>query len=321
MPDILNNTNIKGNLDVTGALTLGTPLAVAEGGTGANNAPDARTNLGLTGDFATQYLLLAGRAGGQTAIGGTAAIDFLRLQSTSNATKFRVYFGATNDVYYDEVNRKLIFGGGFPAGVGMDLMFDASGVFLKMTGRNLVNAAGYFSMEWDTHRLNSGEAISASWVAWSMRVGAVPFAVKGFAAQTANLFDARNSADTVLSYINAAGNFGVRMGASAATAYLHIAAGTAAASTAPLKLTSGTNNTTAETGAMEYDGTNLFFTRTGTTRETVFAGVSGAAAPATTAGVVIVNHYGTSATNFLGDPNSWASVVIGGSTFKIPLYT
>jgi len=48
-----------------------------------------------------------------------------------------------------------------------------------------------------------------------------------------------------------------------------LAAGTATAGTAPLKFTSGTNLTTAEAGAMEYDGTNLFFTRAGTTREGV----------------------------------------------------
>jgi hypothetical protein len=59
------------------------------------------------------------------------------------------------------------------------------------------------------------------------------------------------------------------MGAADPSAYLHLGAGTATASTAPLKFTSGTNNTTAETGAMEYNGTNLFFTRTGTTREGV----------------------------------------------------
>lgn len=56
---------------------------------------------------------------------------------------------------------------------------------------------------------------------------------------------------------------------SAPTAYLHIAAGVAAASGAPLKLTSGTNLTTAENGAFEYNGTNLFFTRTGAVRERV----------------------------------------------------
>lgn len=105
------------------------------------------------------------------------------------------------------------------------------------------------------------------------------------------------------------------------TAKIHMAAGTATASTGPLKFTSGVNLTTPETGAMEYDGTNLFFTRTGTTRESVFVGVSGATAPGTTPGVGIVNYYGASSSNFLGTPNSWASVVIAGTTYKIPLYT
>lgn len=105
------------------------------------------------------------------------------------------------------------------------------------------------------------------------------------------------------------------------SAFLMIKAGTATAGTAPLKFTAGTNLTTAETGAMEYNGTNLFFTRTGTTRENILTGVSGATAPGTSVGVGIANFYGASATNFLGDPNSWASVVINGTTYKIPLYT
>ena len=50
-------------------------------------------------------------------------------------------------------------------------------------------------------------------------------------------------------------------------ALLHIAAGTT--SIAPIRLTSGTNLTTPVAGSIEYDGTNLFFTRTGTTRESV----------------------------------------------------
>lgn len=58
-------------------------------------------------------------------------------------------------------------------------------------------------------------------------------------------------------------------GSTSATAILHIKAGTASASTAPLKFTSGTNLTTAEAGAMEYDGTNLFYTPSGTTRKAI----------------------------------------------------
>lgn len=48
------------------------------------------------------------------------------------------------------------------------------------------------------------------------------------------------------------------------TATLHIAAGTSVANTAPIKLTSGTNLTTPESGAIEYDGTNYFATNSST---------------------------------------------------------
>lgn len=46
------------------------------------------------------------------------------------------------------------------------------------------------------------------------------------------------------------------------TAYLHLAAGEAAASSGPLKFTTGTSNTTAEAGAMEFTTDDLFFTIT-----------------------------------------------------------
>lgn len=120
---------------------------------------------------------------------------------------------------------------------------------------------------------------------------------------------------------NNGGRLGIGSTITTPTARLHLAAGSATASTAPLKFVSGTNLTTGETGAMEYNGTNLFFTRTGTTRESVFVGVDAAAAPTTAAFVSPVNFYGTSDDNLLATPNSWASVVIAGTTYKIPLYT
>lgn len=113
----------------------------------------------------------------------------------------------------------------------------------------------------------------------------------------------------------------VGIGVNAPTAMLHLKAGTATASTAPLKFNSGTNLTTAEAGAMEYDGTDLYFTRTGTTRENVLIAVDNAAAPSTSVGVVIANYYGSSATNYLGTPNRWISVNILGTVYKIPMYT
>ena len=53
------------------------------------------------------------------------------------------------------------------------------------------------------------------------------------------------------------------------TAWLHLAGGSASASSAPLKFTSGTNLTTPEAGAMEYDGTSLFFSPSTTRLRTV----------------------------------------------------
>jgi hypothetical protein len=54
------------------------------------------------------------------------------------------------------------------------------------------------------------------------------------------------------------------------TARLHLPAGTATAGSAPLKITSGTNLTSAEAGAIENNGTNLFYTQdSGPTRKTL----------------------------------------------------
>ncbi len=61
----------------------------------------------------------------------------------------------------------------------------------------------------------------------------------------------------------------VGIGNNAPTAALHLKAGTAAASTAPLKLTSGISLATTEAGAVEYDGVNLYVTPTSLTRKSV----------------------------------------------------
>jgi hypothetical protein len=61
---------------------------------------------------------------------------------------------------------------------------------------------------------------------------------------------------------------GVGIGTTSPTARLHLAAGTATANTAPIKLTSGINLTTPEAGAVEFDGANYFVTSS-TTRFTL----------------------------------------------------
>lgn len=66
-------------------------------------------------------------------------------------------------------------------------------------------------------------------------------------------------------------------GITSPTALLHLAAGTASASTAPLKLTSGTNLTTAEAGAIEYDGTEFYATNSGASRTIISRCLKGSA--------------------------------------------
>jgi hypothetical protein len=58
--------------------------------------------------------------------------------------------------------------------------------------------------------------------------------------------------------IDKTGNVGI--GTTSPTAYLHLKAGTATASTAPIKLTSGVVNIAPEAGAIEFDGINLYLT-------------------------------------------------------------
>lgn len=59
--------------------------------------------------------------------------------------------------------------------------------------------------------------------------------------------------------VTSLGNTGFR-GVASPTAAIHLPADTTAASTAPLKFTAGTNLTTPENGAVEFDGTNLYIT-------------------------------------------------------------
>ena len=74
--------------------------------------------------------------------------------------------------------------------------------------------------------------------------------------------------------ITSAGNVGI--GTESPTAVLHLKAGTATASTAPLKFTNGVNLTSPLGGEMEFNGTNLFFSPS-TTRHTVNHGLTGSA--------------------------------------------
>lgn len=88
---------------------------------GTDGATAVNTHVGLA-DPHTQYLLLNGRAGGQTAIGGTAASNNLALQTTSNATKGKILVGsAGTELVVDDVNDRVGVGTATPA-VALDVV-------------------------------------------------------------------------------------------------------------------------------------------------------------------------------------------------------
>ncbi len=103
-------------------------------------------------------------------------------------------------------------------------------------------------------------------LALAQRDVSIPLAVQGNSAtQSANLMEWRSSAAT-LDVVNKDGDMG--LGVTGPTATLQIKPGVAAVNGAPLKFTAGTNMTTPEAGAVEFDGTNYFVT-SATTRFTL----------------------------------------------------
>lgn len=78
-----------------GKLTVGTGLTISNDSlkVTSSGTSDHGALTGLSDDDHTQYVLLAGRSGGQTITGGTASGNSLVIQSTSNATRGNIAVG------------------------------------------------------------------------------------------------------------------------------------------------------------------------------------------------------------------------------------
>jgi hypothetical protein len=98
------NVSMTDNLSVTGGLTVTGSLT-------ATISHNSLTDL-TTGDPHTQYTLGAGRSGGQTITGSTAASGNLTLVSTSNATKGSVLFSDTTEAATNLTSGSVILEGG-----------------------------------------------------------------------------------------------------------------------------------------------------------------------------------------------------------------
>ena len=134
------------NSTSTPVITLNVPTASASN-RGALSAADWSTfnskenaltfSTGLTRNVNTiTNNLSTGVAGGQTAIGGTAAGNSLTLSSTTNATKGKILFGNSA---YDEVNNRLGLGNTAP-----DYQFDVKGLGIDAGPGTFDNILGRF---------------------------------------------------------------------------------------------------------------------------------------------------------------------------------
>lgn len=183
----------------------------------------------------------------------------------------------TNTLFVDSVNHRVgigttsllsnlqvgsgsingLTGGTFPA---ICIAIDSNGISsadggmlgLVNTGTYGINQGGSFIF---AGRYNAGTAIAS----WARLTGGKENATSGDYSGYFS-FATRHTGNVMTERMRIDSNGKVGIGTATPTAYLHLAAGTATAGTAPLKFTSGVNLTTPEAGAIEFNGTNLYFT-------------------------------------------------------------
>jgi hypothetical protein len=127
----ISNNRLLGN--TTGGvgseeISVSAPLTLSGGALGLTTSGVDHGGLGgLSDDDHTQYALLAGRSGGQTITGGTAASNNLILRSTTNGTKGSILFDETTSSTSRSTGA-LIVGNGTSGGLGVGGRIHAGGL-------------------------------------------------------------------------------------------------------------------------------------------------------------------------------------------------
>ncbi len=222
---------------------------------GTNTHVQIDTHLGLTnlnahGATATANLGM----GGYTLSGNSTSGGNLTLQSTSHATKGLLLFGTSA---YDEVNNRLGIGTTAPTHP-FDLKKTTTGAIIGRVINTVAGTATYaqFLVVSDSASLflhtlsstytSSGLEVASGSVVANNGVGGLSVG----ASHTSGVLRLYAGGVTEMVRLDTTGRVGV--GVTSPTAFLHLKAGTATASTAPLKFNSGTLLTTAEAGAIEF---------------------------------------------------------------------
>lgn len=214
---------------------------------------------GLTGtDHHTQYALLAGRAGGQVITGGTGTTDDLTLKVTSGigATGADMHFLVGNNGATEAMTILNSGNVGIGTSVPLSMLHVNKSLTHTYPTPGIVNGSVHISPGSNVNGDSSSITFGAIYEGFPVYP---TYAVAGIYVQSSVAYGSKMYFGTTESYttgsqsrmmIDQSGNVGI--GQTTPTAVLHLKAGTATASTAPLKFTSGTLLTTAEAGAVEF---------------------------------------------------------------------
>lgn len=265
-------------LNLTGAVAdgdLATRYIKADGTRALTAAWDA-------GAFAGTFNSAIIGSAANTIAGGALTGGNLTLSSTSHATKGNIYFGSSSGGVNESTHVLTLNKPSQTGGLRMGT-WPVANAYGFIGAAALTPSAANYSFLIDANGSANFNAINGQSVVFNIDNGAM-----------ATL---QNSKWVFAVGTKVSIGAGFTMGA-----LLQIAAGTATAGSAPLKFTSGTNLTVAVAGVMEYDGTNLFFTRSGTTRESVIC---------------------SNAVNTVSptSPNRTITVVIAGTTYYLAAKT
>ena len=218
------------------------------------------------GAFAVTHNSVVIGSAANTIAGGAAGANLI-LTSNTSGTKTKILFGTSG---YDELQDFVGFGTQFPS-YQVHLQKNTNGQIYFIsenisTGSNAIATIGAInnSAKCVLLGITGGNHSSGSALyqtpnrAWLECNGSGGLLVTSDVAATPIIFaiGGLSSSNEVLRIMSA----GLGIGITNPLASLHIKAGTATANTAPIKLTAGTNLTTPENGAIEFDGTNIFIT-------------------------------------------------------------
>jgi hypothetical protein len=177
------------------------------------------TGLTAPADDHTQYPLSAGRAGGQTLIGGTAASENLTLQSTANATRGNIL---SLDSLFLSTNGSTISPDA-PRTIGFDNLSSGEAGRIQFGDTNNAWQNGYDQLMqmyayWQIQIYGRRTGTAVPWTSYGSApstaslqvintdVNAVAIEIKGASSQAANLQNWVNSSGTALARVDASGN-------------------------------------------------------------------------------------------------------------------